>query len=486
MDDVLDRLRRLPDTPPTRPEPLEGLRRRARRRRHRHRLQGGVAAALVVTGSIAAFAGLGDRRPSPVAVEIGDQVTVPATPTTAATTTAPATTTTTNPVSVPGREAAWRIPASIGSSFLPRLVGAEAAGDLILVPGAFDAGGMTAYDASTGTQRWRSDVGTSAFVVAVGDGLVVLAPQHGSVSAVDLSTGRPRWQVELPAGASAGRGTVDAGRVYLGASHTSEGAVDAPFVLALDASTGRTIWRTTLDAATQLQPAAPVVAGGLVVVADAPAHPGSAPTSHLHALDASTGAARWRADLGSGRAAIHEQAPVVSGGTVYAASNAGHLLALDSSSGRERWRHQSPSFVTLVAVVDEQVLAVSGGHVVSLDRANGRLRWQVPTSAPGRPARSWAVLSGGTLVVAEPGRTFAVDVASGGLRWELGVDAWNLRAHGDALYLALPDRLLTFDIPTGRPAWGGEVTTRRDQAPFVAGDAVVVTAADGALVGFRR
>jgi outer membrane protein assembly factor BamB len=479
MDDVLDRLRRMADVPPTAPEPLDGLRRRALRLRRRRWAAGGVALSLAVAASVAGLT-LADGGSVPVAVEVGDGV--PSTTGAVSTTDAPATTV----AAASSRQPVWRVAASISGSSLPSLVGPEAAGDVILVPGGTAGGGVTAYDAGTGAQRWRYDTGSAAFVRAVGDGIAVVAPQYGSIAGVELTSGQERWRLALPAGASAGRAAVVGSRVYVGASYPSEGALDAPVVYALDASTGQVAWSRSLERGTQLQFAPPVVADGWVLVADTPHHPGSAPSSHVHAIDAASGAVRWRADLGSDRSAFHDQSPLVAGGVVYAVSNAGLLLAVDATSGRERWRRQSSSGIVMLAgAAEDGVLAVVGSNLVSLDAGDGAERWQVATAA--RWGSSWTIPTADTVIVVEPGRTFAADVASGRVRWERATDAVQPPAYGGGvLYVSGRSALHAIQTGTGRAEWTGEVQGMQFQPTLVTPATVAVAASDGSLVAFPR
>jgi outer membrane protein assembly factor BamB len=175
----------------------------------------------------------------------------------------------------------------------------RAAGDLVVATTGFGgpSGRTGAYDARTGALRWSHRTGPNALVTAVGNGTVVVAPQYGPLIGLELATGRERWRFRLAADQGPESGTIDGDTLFVGTSFPTEGAVDPPVVYALDLASGRQRWRTVLDPGTDLQWAGPVVDGGQLLVADTLSHEGSAPTSHLHALDAATGRRRWKADL---------------------------------------------------------------------------------------------------------------------------------------------------------------------------------------------
>jgi outer membrane protein assembly factor BamB len=168
------------------------------------------------------------------------------------------------------------------------------------------------------------------------------------------------------------------GRLYAGTSFTSEADLRPPIVYAVDLATGRRRWRAVLEPGTDLQWGAPVVEGGLVLVADTPSHPGSVPISHLHALHADTGRERWKATLGEGEQGFHTQRPLVIGGLVLTVNTSGALLAVDAGSGRRVWRERRGPYLPLI-------VGTSGSRVLSVSTGSGRrLAWVIKTS-PGQP-----------------------------------------------------------------------------------------------------
>ena len=270
----------------------------------------------------------------------------------------------------------------------------------------------------------------------------------------------------------------DGDTLFIGTSFPSEGAVDPPVVYALDLATGRQRWRTVLDRGTDLQWAAPVVHGGQVLVADTLSHPGSAPTSHLHALDAGTGQLRWKADLHADQQGFFAEPPVVAGGLVYVATASRRLLALEVDSGREVWR-------------------TSGFPVVAGVRNGWSRRHRGPTGGPRR--RQWRPALGG------PGQGWRGALAGPGGRHRLcgvGRRRHRRRRHRRDDALAGAGRADRWSAGPGRGA-----TVRRHQEPSACPGrllrpvpldqcqvedrkgspgppSVVVATADGTLLGF--
>jgi outer membrane protein assembly factor BamB len=368
----------------------------------------------------------------------------------------------------------------------PRLVepwerGPEATGDLIVAATGHDEPArVRAYDAHTGRLRWTYRTGPNAFVRAVGSGWVIVAPDFGPLMGLDLATGKQRWRFELASLQAAGYGTIAGNTLFIGTSFTSEGAVDPPVIYALDLATGRQRWRTVLDPGTDLQWAAPVVDGGQVLVADTLSHEGSAPTSHLHALDAGTGRVRWKADLHTGQQGFFVEPPVVAGGLVYVATASRRLLALDTDSGREVWRAGGSPVVA--GVRDGLVIAALDDRLAALDTASGVRRWEVPISGRGE---HWPLLEGDTVYEASADDVTAVDAATGTTRWRVPVDPAvgpPVRV-GGRLYVATRSRLLALDASSGRPLWTS-ARWRIVNGPLATPGGVVVATADGTLLGF--
>jgi len=105
-------------------------------------------------------------------------------------------------------------------------------------------------------------------------------------------------------------------------------------VVALDARTGAPRWRSTLNTATEInEVGSPAVANGLVYVGVNSYSATSDTGRVLCALDANTGALRWCLSARSHGGAI----PTAGNGLVYAVAE-GQLYAVDAVTGVKRWR----------------------------------------------------------------------------------------------------------------------------------------------------
>jgi outer membrane protein assembly factor BamB len=142
-------------------------------------------------------------------------------------------------------------------------------------------------------------------------------------------------------------------------------------VAAIDAATGRDLWRGNVKA--------PLAAG---VGSDGKLAAVVTQGNELVALSA--GAETWRQKL----PAAAYTAPFVAGGRVFLLSADRAVSAFDGQTGRRLWTQQRPGEPlvlrqsgVMLAVGDTLVVGLSG-RMVGLNPANGSIRWEAPVATP--------------------------------------------------------------------------------------------------------
>ena len=192
-------------------------------------------------------------------------------------------------------------------------------------------------------------------------------------------------------------------------------------------------WRVSLEEGTSK--AAPVVQDGVMYVTS---------TKAVYALDAATGAVKWRHQPDKGLS-YNTKGVAVGGGAVYVPLGDTRVLALDAASGAVRWSNavaaelQAKFMTAAPAYADGLVIQpVSGGdigalgRIVALDAATGEERWRfVVIPGPGEPGHE---------------------------TWPQGSDIWK---HGGGAVWMTPsiDRelgLAIIGIGNAAPQYGGE------------------------------
>lgn len=283
---------------------------------------------------------------------------------------------------------------------------------------------LYAVDRATGRQRWRfASQGPIASSPAVYSGLVFFSSVDGNIYAVDAASGEERWRF-----ATGGERRFTAPGIH-GAIPRTERMPD-PFDVFLSS---------------------PVIADGVLYIGSG--------DQHVYALDALSGAERWRFATGD----VVHASPAVANGTVYIGSWDRNLYALDARSGAERWRYTTGNDTTIynqigiassAAVADGTVL-VGGrdGHFHAVDAATGALKWK-HNNRGGWTIGSPAVRDGVVYFPTSDGTRFkALDIATGAVRFDLQNKAVSFSSPaiaGDAVYYGTSDGFLhAVDIRRG-------------------------------------
>jgi outer membrane protein assembly factor BamB len=192
---------------------------------------------------------------------------------------------------------------------------------------------------------------------------------------------KPGWKV--PVGLGHASPILAGGRAYV---FTREGEEEV--VRALDAATGRLVWRQSYAAPYTVNPAAaghgpgpkstPVLADGRLYTFGI--------SGVLSAWDAATGRLVWRKEGGPSPGYGTAQSPVVDQGQLIAhvgTDGNGALTAFDAATGAVRWawKQDGPAYASPVVGVlagTRQVVAQTQGNLVGLAADTGVLLWKVP------------------------------------------------------------------------------------------------------------
>ena len=267
-----------------------------------------------------------------------------------------------------------------------------AAGRVYVTGGGQDYGdsGIYAFDAATGRRLWRTPGSSGPYPYAASASAVYgfTVTRGGTttgVSASDAATGRALWTHDagqMLDSAKVGWLAYAGGLVYIAAGTTEDDTAGQPAVRALDARTGRRVWRAYAGSA----PQTPALAGGLVYLHDAASE--TSASGYLVALDAATGARRWRsADLGE-----LAYPPVVVGGVACCTGGSltqGITFGLDSRTGREIWHARAPGLALagtqdIVFLFEFSVGQTSSFTIWARQIRTGALAWT--RQFPGQPA----------------------------------------------------------------------------------------------------
>jgi outer membrane protein assembly factor BamB len=290
-----------------------------------------------------------------------------------------------------------------------------------------DDGAVYALDPAAGTVKWK--FATDSYVrstPAVSEEVVYFGSYDGNFYAVEQATGQLRWKFatlgERKFAAKGLHGSKpreqiipDAWDCYASSPTVVDGTVffgsGDRHIYALDAKTGALRWKFATN---DVVHASPAVAGGTVYV-------GSWDT-YLYALNAATGELRWKFQTGAD-ATNHNQegiqsSPCVVDGVVYFGCRDFHLYAVDAGTGALKWKHKITWINATPTVRGGRVYAATSipAMFFALDARTGEEIYRVDLKVP---AFSSPTLAGNRAYVGSfSGKLFAIDVRAGKVAWE--------------------------------------------------------------------
>jgi len=284
------------------------------------------------------------------------------------------------------------------------------------------------------TTAWTFRTGAKVLSSPVlSEGVLFVGSADHRMYALNAKTGELKWRFQA-AGAIASSPAIAEGRVIFS---SLDGLVHG-----LDAVTGKSVWTFRTEGErrftapgihgaqprTELMPdpfdvflSSPAVAGGLVFVGSG--------DQHVYALDAATGALRWKVKTGG----VVHASPAVAGGRVFIGSFDRTLYALDADTGAVQWTFQTgddPEIHNQVGIASSAAVAEGrvffgcrDGHFYALDAAKGTLLWK-HDNHKGWVIASPAVQGGQVYFPTSDGQRFkALDAATGRLVYDRAMKA---------------------------------------------------------------
>jgi outer membrane protein assembly factor BamB len=257
--------------------------------------------------------------------------------------------------------------------------------------------GVGCADVATGRVRWttQDDRPTQRGQSTIDAVALYYGTADHTVVARDLGTGKALWVTDIDPGTTFVTrvfGVTLNGDTLLAATVRwldKAGGALVGDLIALDRKTGRELWRYTAPSRSAFQ-GAPVVAGNLAVMNDVESH-------RLVAVDLTTRQEAWHTDVRPDGYITAETPPILVGDTFFVGSTDTQVYALDARTGAYRWRVTTQAgSIGNTAVCGRLVLVVpfSGGPLSAVDRV--RLRADRPTVLRGDELTGGIAVSGTT------------------------------------------------------------------------------------------
>ena len=355
------------------------------------------------------------------------------------------------------------------------------------------AGFSPAWRASIGEGGgYRQKITAQPIVIP---GRVVTMDSDGMVAAFDADTGSRVWrtdtQDEKDRSTNVGGGVSSDGTTVFASTGRAE-------ILALDAATGAIRWRKPLGSPAR---SAPTVADSrlLVLTLD----------DRVQSFDKASGARQWGYQASTTATTLFgNAAPAYSDGIVVCGFGSGDLIALRAESGSLAWSDSLASargrnsivdlsaIRALPVISDGRVYAIgAGGLLVELDVRSGRRLWEREVGGLQTP---W--LAGEWLFVQTLDQTLAaIGRRDGRVRWLLDLPRYdNPEKRRDPLYWTGPvlaggklilvgsnETAVSVDPATGRLLGRIDVRGPAAVSPVAAAGMLLITTDDGSVQAYR-
>ena len=247
-------------------------------------------------------------------------------------------------------------------------------------------------------------------------------------------------------------------------------------LIALDAKTGAQKWRFPVGG---IMRASPGMADGMVYV--------GADDTKFYGLDAATGRAVWTFDLGRGG---QQSSPAITEGKVYVGAFDHHVYALDAKSGREIWRFKTGGGVLSSPLVAGRrvIIGSTDGSIYALSADKGEQIWKHVTDGA---VYSSPALAGELIYIgSDDGKVRALVAGSGDEAWafDVGREVFSTPAVRDGtVYVgAHSSYLYALNANSGELRWRRYLGGAIFSSPAVSEARVYVGSSDGTLYALDR
>ncbi len=265
-------------------------------------------------------------------------------------------------------------------------------------------------------QAWSINThGLIEFPPAIANGVAYVVNKFGNAKAVRLSDRKILWEKVVDPRDSGKPRDVTAPVYHRGMVFFAYLGGD---LVAVDAATGKRVWRRNLHAHLE---SSPLAVGGTLYLGD--------DKTNVVAVRSSDGRLRWQFNSPDAIKA----SPSFDRGRIYVADYEGSMFCLDAASGKPVWRTNTTKvppygqggFFSSPAIGFGKVYAArDDGTVFAFDEKTGKVAWSFPTGGAvyGSPALARVPGTPASVYIgAEDGRLYALDAASGKPRWHYDV-----------------------------------------------------------------
>ena len=330
----------------------------------------------------------------------------------------------------------------------------------------------------------------------IGGGKLFVVDTDGVVHAFDANTGAHLWTYKIPVPSKIESSAFGGGVSYSdGRAYADNGVGE---VVALDAASGKEIWKTKPGGPLR---GAPTLAFNAVYV--------MSQDNQIYALNAADGSLLWNQAASQGQTGIFGvAAPAAGQGTVIGGYSSGELAAYRYENGRELWldalaRTSISTEVGALTDVDAdpiidngRVYALGqGGRMAAYELVTGQRVWELNLAGISTPA----VAGEWIFTLTDDAQLLAIARNTGKVRWLTQLQAWkNVTKKTDKIFWTGPvlagnrlwvassrGEIMAVDVMSGTPSEFRKLGHPISLAPVVATSTLYVLDDDGSIHAWR-
>ena len=217
-------------------------------------------------------------------------------------------------------------------------------------------------------------------------------------------------------------------------------------------------------------PSSPSVVGGVVYFASG---------DRIYAVDAATGALKWRYPAEQQLNSTIKGSPLVADGKLYIGASDGNLYAINAETGKYLWAYATRGAIRGSAVMAEGVIYIGSDDdsLHAIDSATGEPKWGGGFRTLDDVAMTPIVASGLVIFASQDSNIYAANAVTGKVRWLYRVPAAVKIppvAAGDHLILGAGNSLVCLALRSGQQRWSVPLPSDPSAAPAVGNGVIYV------------
>lgn len=210
----------------------------------------------------------------------------------------------------------------------------------------------------------------------------------------------------------------------------------------------------------------------------------------VFAIDKESGNLVWRFPQVDPIPGVFRHAPVLAGGTLFAAGDNRLIYAFDATTGALRWSAPTPSGITSIAAVGNALVYASADNKLNaLNQSDGVAQWTAPYNVFDGISGSIATNGNSILYFTNRQMLMSIDLTTRDTNWKLRFSQVQPNPTpvvvDDVIYAVSGPYLIAVNAVSGTAKWQMTTGLQISQIPAVSSEAIFITSIDGMVNAYR-